>query len=180
MNIKEISEEILYSCDLVTKIDLAAIKLLKTRAAGNRRKRVRICAHPDVGDALHEMLIVHTKGAYVRPHKHQNKSESFHIIEGKLAVIIFNEDGSVGEVIKMAGPESNEVFYYRLSASYFHTVIPLSDFVVFHETTNGPFKREETLFPVWAPPEEDTEASKRFLQNLMAKVNSLYHFSLTL
>jgi len=171
VNVKEISEEIFYSCDLVTKIDMEAIEFLKTKAAGNKRKRVRICAHPDVDDSLHEMLIAHTKGAYVRPHKHQNKSESFHIIEGKLAVIIFNEDGSIAEVIKMTEPQSNGFFYYRLSASYFHTVIPLSDFVVFHETTNGPFKREDTLFPAWAPPEEDSEASKRFLQNIMTNLN---------
>ena len=28
------------------------------------------------------MFIYHSKGAYIRPHKHLNKEESFHLISG--------------------------------------------------------------------------------------------------
>jgi hypothetical protein len=44
----------------------------------------------------------------------------------------------------------------------------MSEFVVFHETTNGPFRREDMQFAVWAPgedaPREDREA---FVQELI-------------
>lgn len=42
------------------------------------------------------MLIVMAKGSYIRPHKHKNKSESFHIIEGLLDVIVFDLAVEIG------------------------------------------------------------------------------------
>jgi len=69
------------------------------------------------------MLIVHAKGAYVPPHKHTAKSESFHIIKGKLNVVIFNNDGSILKVIIMGDFDSDKTFFYRLPQDRFHTVI---------------------------------------------------------
>ena len=50
---------------------------------------------------------------------------------------------------------SGEIFYHRLADAWFHTVIPTSEMVVFHETTNGPFRRQDTIFAPWSPPEDD-------------------------
>ena len=166
MNAKEVNEEIFYSNDLITKVNRADIDFLKAKAAGNQRKRVRLCSHPDVDDSLHEMLIVHAQGAYVRPHKHMKKSESFHVIEGRLKVVIFTETGDVEQVIPMGDFSSPGYFYYRLSKPLFHTVIPLSEDVVFHETTNGPFRREETIFAEWSPAEDDVAEQEKFLKNV--------------
>jgi len=170
MNFKEISEEILYTTDAVTKIDYADIEFLKCKATGNTRKRIRVCCHLEIQDKLHEMLIVHAKGIYVRPHEHKEKSESFHIIQGELYVIIFHRDGSISEAIKMNEFSSGEVFYYRLSESYFHTVIPISDYVVFHETTNGPFRREDMIFAPWAPAESELVEQINYLHDLGTKI----------
>jgi len=38
--------------------------------------------HPDAGDALHEMLIVHARGTTSAPRQRLGKSESLHMIEG--------------------------------------------------------------------------------------------------
>lgn len=171
MNIKEINEEVLYTQGDITCITAEDIASLKDRAAHNPRKKVRLCSHKNVKDLLHEMLIVHTKGTYVRPHKHINKSESFHIIEGLLNVVIFNDFGDIRQVVNMGDISSGRVVYYRLSESYFHTVIPLSDFVVFHETTNGPFRPEDAIFAAWAPPEEDEVATVRYLESLGASLH---------
>ena len=73
------------------------------KALGNTRERVRLCTHQSVEDAVHEMLIVHIKGTYIRPHKHPNKSESFHIIEGNLDVVVFDDAGDLLEVIDQWG-----------------------------------------------------------------------------
>ena len=51
----------------------------------------RICAHNNHKDRLHEMVIVLKDSHYVAPHKHINKSESFHIIEGILGSIMGEE-----------------------------------------------------------------------------------------
>ena len=156
MDITKINDEVFYTRDSVAKVDKEDVEFLKSTARSNDRKRARICSHLDAEDALHEMLIVLGKGAYFRPHKHLGKSESFHVIEGDLKVVIFNESGEVSEVIEMGDYNSGKKFYYRLSEDCFHTVVPQSDIVVFHETTNGPFNIEDTAFAPWAP-EDDTE-----------------------
>ena len=152
MNYKEINKEVLYTTDAITTVNSRDMDMLKGMAAGNPRKRIRLCCHEDVENTLHEMLIVHARGAYVQPHKHTTKSESFNIIKGKLKVVIFNDDGSILKVVAMGEYNSGEAFYYRLTKDYFHTVIPMSPWVLFHETTNGPFNRKDTVFAPWAPP----------------------------
>ena len=57
------------------------------------RNRIRYCAHASPSDVVHEMFIVHPKDAYVRPHKHINKSESIFILLGNANYIEFYEDG---------------------------------------------------------------------------------------
>jgi len=116
------------------------------------------------------MLIVHAKNTYVRPHKHLNKSESFHIIEGSADVIIFNEEGSIIEVIEMGDFKSGKQFYYRLSEPYYHTLLIHCDFLVFHETTSGPFNRSDTVFASWSPSEEDTNGVNIFMESLIKQL----------
>lgn len=171
MNIIKINEEIFYSRDVIIKISRKAIEFIKNKAARNRRKRARICLHKDVKDSLHEMLVVLPRGAYARPHKHILKSESLHVIKGTFKVVIFNETGDILEVINMGDYSSGKNFYYRLSVSYFHTVIPTSDFVVYHETTNGPFKRQDTVFAPWAPAEDEVREQQLYLQELVAHLD---------
>ena len=79
---RQLSAEVLYadpSTVCVAAEDLAALKQL---AEGNLDGRIRLCMHPSIDHALHEMLIVHRHGTYVRPHKHLDKAESLHVIEG--------------------------------------------------------------------------------------------------
>lgn len=175
-NIKfnEINEEIIYVNEPIARINTAEIELLKKKAVVNKRKRIRICTHREVNDKIHEMLIVHVKGAYIRPHKHLNKIESFHVIEGDLKVVVFDDSGDIMDVIDMGSYQSGKNFYYRLADSHFHTIIPVSDLVVFHEITNGPFLREETVFADWAPTESDIELQQEFLDNLIKRVKNYY------
>ena len=172
MNYKKFNEEVYYSQDDIAKVTSKDICFLKSLATKNPRKRVRLCLHQNVNDSLHEMIIVHAKGIYVPPHKHLSKSESFHIIEGEMLVVIFDEEANIHEVISMGTVSKAQAIFYRLSESHFHTVIPISDWVVFHEITNGPFVREEMLFAPWAPGEEDeVEEQENFLEELFNRLS---------
>ena len=171
IRVTEVNEEVLVTLDSIAKVTKEDIQWLKAKAAGNARERVRLCAHRSVEDAVHEMLIVHTKGTYIRPHKHPNKSESFHIIEGDLDIVVFDDDGGVMEVIEMGEYSSGSQFYWRLSESHFHTVIPRSDFVVFHETTSGPFERATSnLAAPWSPAEDDLPAQTHYMSKLQERL----------
>lgn len=155
MRAKEINEEVLYAEGTTVKVAKQAIRELKERADSNRRKRIRLCAHPDIDDKLHQMLIVHTKDTYVRPHKHLNKSESIHMIEGSLHLVIFDELGVITDAIPMGEYSSGRAFFHRMNEPLYHTLLISSDYVVFHETANGPFKSSENAFPPWAPEDVD-------------------------
>jgi len=170
MKVTSENDEVLFTQDPITTVTRHTIDELKQKALTNSRERIRLCTHTDVNDRVHEMLIVHTKNNYVRPHKHLGKSESFHIIEGALTIVVFDEDGSITGVINLSDYTSGSEFFWRISNSFYHTVIPISDIVVFHETTAGPFRREDTIYPSWAPTDEDAEYLKTgYVQDLLIR-----------
>ena len=173
IRIRQFNEEVLFSDDDILRLGRQDIEVLKGRAELNRRRRIRLCAHKKLDDKVHEMLIVHTKETYVRPHKHSNKSESFHIIEGCVDVVIFDEVGNVVEVIQMGDYSSGRRFYYRISDPYYHTLLISSEYVVFHETTNGPFRKSDTIFPAWAPSENDEAGVRVFMNELERTVEKV-------
>lgn len=119
------------------------------------------------------MLIVHERGVYVPPHKHPGKTESTHIIEGLVDVVVFNDDGKIESVIRMGDYASGRMFYYRMAVPLFHTLIIRSDVLVFHETTNGPFDRRDTIFAPWAPEESDMKAVNIYMADLDEKIRSM-------
>lgn len=164
------SSEVYYPANPdVVVVDSNMVEKLIALAAEEPRQRCRLCLHAGVDNTLHEMVIVHKKSAYVRPHRHLGKSESFHVIQGEMLVVLFNDDGEVREAIHLGEPGRNESFCYRLGAELYHSVIPLTDWVVFHEVTNGPFRREDMVMAEWAPSESDNEQGSAYVQGLLGK-----------
>ena len=167
---RSLNSEVLYSESAITVTDRSDIDLFKNLSSRNQRKRIRLCAHAEPTDPLHEMLIVHERGAYVRPHKHPGKIESAHIIEGLVDVVVFDDDGQITSVIRMGDYASGKTFYYRMAIPLFHTLIIRSDVLVFHETTNGPFDRRDTIFAPWAPEDSDVSHVNFFMGDLDDRV----------
>ena len=140
---------------------------LKESAMASPMKRARLCAHKSHDDAIHEMIIAFCKGSYVRPHRHRAKTESFHIIDGELLVVFFDDGGKVTYWIKMAAHGSGRPFFYRLSKSAWHMAIPLSEYVIMHEVTNGPFIEKQSEFSSWSPEESNADEVKVFLSKVL-------------
>jgi cupin fold WbuC family metalloprotein len=157
------SPEVMYADSTLAIVEQEDIEELKTLALLNASQRARLCTHLDVTDALHEMLIVHQRGAYVRPHKHIGKSESTHIIEGEVDLVLFDDAGAIERVIEMGSYESRKPFYYRMNSSVFHMLIVRSDVVIFHEATNGPFIANASCFASWAPATSETVEITKFV-----------------
>jgi cupin fold WbuC family metalloprotein len=167
---KSESAEVRYATDGIVLVDAADVARLKQEAGENARRRIRLCAHYSVDNPLHEMFIVHARDTYVRPHKHLGKSESFHVIEGDVDVVIFDDEGGVTDCIPMGAFASGRPFFYRVAEPLFHTLLIRSDILVFHETTGGPFRRDDTVFAPWAPEDGDAAAVTRFLADLDARI----------
>ena len=153
MNYRAVNDEVFVATGGVVRVTAADVALVKAKGTTNARRRARLCTHPGPDDPLHEMLIVLDRGTYVRPHRHAGKSESFHLIEGELDVVLFADDGAVRDVVRMGPYGSGRAFFYRLMEPCYHTVLVNTPFALFHETTNGPFRRDDVEFAPWSPSE---------------------------
>jgi cupin fold WbuC family metalloprotein len=166
LNVRRENNEVAYATDVIARVAKSDIEELVEQALRNPRHRVRVCTHRAPESPLHEMLIVHTKDTYVRPHKHLHKSESFHVIQGEMDVVVFDDEGTVTDVLRLGDYRSGRTFYYRMHEPLFHTLLIRSDVVIFHEITVGPFRRRDTVFPTWEPDCEDPRALLSFRQQL--------------
>ena len=149
------SNEVLYTKDDIVFVSSSDLVELKKQAILNKRQRIRLCTHNSLDCILHEMFIIHTNECYVRPHKHIEKAESMTILEGEVDLVLFNDDSTIKNIVKMGDMSSGKIFYYRIADPIYHMLIIRTKFLVFHEVTQGPFLREQTIFPEWAPKEGD-------------------------
>jgi cupin fold WbuC family metalloprotein len=168
------SAEVVYAGEGIVTVDSAAVEALIRDAAQNPRRRIRLCTHRNVDDAVHEMLIVHERSCYVRPHKHLGKSESFHVVEGEVDVVVFDDQGSVTDVIPMGPYGSSRPFFYRIAEPLYHTLLIRSDVLAFVETTSGPFKRSQTVFAPWSPDGEDADEVASYMSALNMTVAQMH------
>ena len=165
---KKVNDEVYYATGNIIKLDKKDITSLELKSRNNKNKRIRICCYRNINDKIHEMFIVLRKGTYIRPHKHSHKTVSYHIIDGSADIIIFDDKGNIIELIKMGNYPSRRKFYYRFNETYYYTLNINSNYVIFHEVVNGPFKGSE--FAPWSPNEDDETEIKKFLKNLKKSI----------
>ena len=134
------------------EIGQSHLKFLKEILTELSLPRVRICLHEGNSSPVQEMIVCLRKGSYIRPHSHMSRAESGHVIEGNADLIFFNNCGDPTERIRF-GLKNN--FHYRIPAGIIHTQIIHSDVFIFKEVLPGPFTRDDTFFPEWAPGETD-------------------------
>jgi len=170
MKLHKVNDEVFVAKEQIVRLGEQQIAFLKRQAASNARGRARICAHKTNEDMLHEMVIAISAQSYIHPHKHLGKSESFHIIEGEVDVVVFDDRGDIVEIIELGEAGSGRNFYYRLSDSKFHTLVIRGSFLVVHEVTNGPFRKEDTALAPFAPPESRREEALAYMKALVLKV----------
>jgi len=147
--------------DLLT-INSDWIDRIKVLAKKNDSNKYRTCIHFSDKDHVHEMLVAHTSKTYVRPHKHRIHGESLQIVEGEATSIVFNDDGTIKYAFEVGEPSSNKTFYYSMKKAVFHMLYIHSEYLIFKETTKGPFIRNDTVFPDWAPDGHNTDEVKKY------------------
>lgn len=168
-NTRKINDEVFVAHNRTVKVTRQDIAYLKRKAKENKGRKCRLLLHQDINDALHEMLIVHAKGQYIRPHKNVHSSKSYYIIEGSLACILFSNEGQVTDHIVMSEVSNNDVVFMRMSESRYHTLLPITDTVVFIETILGPFRG--TTYAPWAPSEGESPKVQAYHENLKRKLH---------
>ena len=128
------------------------------------RSSIRLCLHKSTDDIHHSMIIIDYKNNFAKPHFHLKTSETHQTILGKLGVIIFSKKG---EIIKKYVLDKKNNFLDRLKKGECHILLPISNYVIYHETNNGKFNRKnpDMFFPKWFE-KLDLHQRKIFFKNL--------------
>lgn len=154
----------------IVRLDATTVAEIKNMALATG-DNVRLSLHQDPESDFHEMIIFQHRNKYYRPKKHVSKAKSFHMIEGTMAVFVFDDAGNVIDAQVLDGQKS---IIYRVAANIFHTDIPLTDFVVHHESTLGPFLGDEDrVFAPWAPDGGNTDKYLRYRDSLIEKIGHI-------
>ena len=83
-----------------------------------------------------------------------------------MGIFTFNESGEVIDAVTLGAGD-----IYRVEVGMYHAVMPLSDQTIYHENKPGPFLGDkDSLFPEWAPTEEDQSIVDEYVSNLKLKL----------
>jgi cupin fold WbuC family metalloprotein len=155
----------LFCRGLPAVVNRSLIEELKQVASRYPTKNVRLCLHDGPESEFHSMVIFERQGTYYPPHRHLHKGESWHIIEGVMAVFVFHPDGRLQDARRL---EAEADFLYRIGRDMIHTVMPLTEVLIYHESKPGPFLRDgDSVLPEWAPDGTDAAARDHFVNWLL-------------
>tara|TARA_A100001011_G_C14154001_1_gene775254 strand:+ start:414 stop:872 length:459 start_codon:yes stop_codon:yes gene_type:complete len=145
MTLLKQNEEVYYLKDKYCDFS-DAFNFLINQSKINVRKTARICFHQNINSPIHQMLICHHKSFFVRPHKHISKDETCIILKGKMKLSFYDTKGNTTKSILL---EANKKSFIKIEKKLIHSMIMQSNYVIFLEITKGPFKKLETIFPIF-------------------------------
>lgn len=175
MKYKKENNEVLYISNYTKQLNKINLQKLSSLAYKNKDKKIRLCIHSSLQDKVHQMLIFHKKGYYIRPHKVKNKIETGLILNGECDLILFDKNGFFSKVIKLGSynNKKNRAFFYIIPKNTFHTLIIHKD-LIFLETTEGPFVKKKVTMANWAPSaDEDKKLVNNYLNVLKKNASKI-------
>jgi cupin fold WbuC family metalloprotein len=122
---------------IATFWSLKSIEQVKRMALESEKKYARLCAHPNVDDVMHEMLIAVHRDAEVGWHWHEYE-ESMTVLEG--SGILTYQSADMPLQLRL----DRQNFFVRITDGCIHRPRAESEFLVFIETAPGPWRKEKT------------------------------------
>ena len=160
----------------VQLINQTLIQQTLERARQSPRLRTNFNFHGDDMEANpHRFLNVMLRDTYITPHRHllPPKSESFLIIEGRVAFFTFAEDGQILRCDVLAGPAQAAGAVVNcgidIAPGIWHTLVVLDEYAICFEVKPGPYRpADDKEFATWAPREGQAapEETAAYLQTL--------------
>jgi cupin fold WbuC family metalloprotein len=148
----------------IQKIDAALLDELLVKAACSPRLRAILRLHDGDWEHCHRMLNALKVGTYVRPHRHINEhnSEGFIVLCGRLALLIFDDDGNVIEAESCVLKTADGQFGMDVAPNVWHTIVALEDTVIYEVKGHPPggyVEESAKNFAPWSPAEGSAEAN---------------------
>ena len=169
---RKLNEFVYEETDNVSYISTEQHEFLKSKMQEKTLDRVRICNHLNPNERLHEMIMLFSQETFVTPSLHIDKEESLFILEGEGRYVFFDNLGNITNVVPLSADKEKGNRYCRVPANTYHMLLVDSPTILVKETTSGPFKKDATIFPDWAPNPDDISEKEEFLINLEANIRS--------
>lgn len=154
------------------------IKIINEKLLGETSEKARLSPRKRMNFNLHEltdpvqrMLNAIEPGSYVRPHRHldPDKTELFVILKGKGAVVTFDDEGKIKDVVPLE--TGGETLGVEIPPEVWHSVISLEKGTVFLEIKDGPYvATTDKDFAKWSP-RPGSEAEKKYLDDLITRIS---------
>src|SRR6187402_375579 len=152
----------------VQLIDHSLLNATIERARSSARLRTNHNFHAGPEDNPHRFLNAWVRGTYAAPHRHiaPPKAESFIVLQGEVAVFLFDDAGQVVARHVLG----RELLGIDLGPGVWHTLAPLSEIAVCFEVKPGPYDAlTDKEFAPWAPAEQSPDAAA-YLGGLLAEL----------
>ena len=129
--------------------------LLSARSSA-RHRYPKLLHNP--GDEFNRVFNFIMQDSYMQPHLHpgDEKIEEIYLIKGKIAVLFFDDQGNVIDMVLLANGGVERV---KVPAFTWHTYVMLSESAISYETMIGRYEPNTWKeFAEWAPPEKSPES----------------------
>ena len=163
---KKTTPEVFFPSDGHFHLGKSVISELIESAKVTERQRSRLCVHPSDDALVQQMFIVHPGGAYVRPHRHNNKTESILILQGEVDYLSFTGSGELAERVELSDYQSGYPFFQMTPPDLYHSLIIKTRWLVFVEVTGGPFLKVDSNFAPWSPEDDDAVGIECFFRKM--------------
>lgn len=147
-------------------LDKLLLQKLSAQAKLNPRLRQNYNLHDSYSDPSQRLLIAMEPGSYIRPHRHlvNPKPEGFVAVQGRLALLTFDDQGLVEKVVLFGANVPR--FGVDLPWGVWHTIVCLEEGSAFYETKPGPYQPLQPMdLAPWAP-EEGNHGAGAYLEQL--------------
>ncbi len=161
----------------VQKIDSKLLDELLEKARQSPRQRAIHRLHDDDWEHAHRMLNGLTPGTYVCPHRHESQfnGEGFILLRGRLAVLIFDDDGNVDHGKSCVLCIADGQVGMDIAPMAWHSLVALEESVIYEvkgQPAGGYIQAHDKNFAPWAPAEGAAGVAE-YLQKLEAIAASL-------
>ncbi len=153
----------------ITSFSPEFLESLIGEAAQSPRARQHRNIHQSYDDPCQRFLNAIGMESYIRPHRHSlaPKAETLVAVRGLFALLAFDDDGEVQEVIRFGTEKYGETeglsVGVDLPPGTWHTIIALVQDSVLLELKAGPFDVKAAKEPApWAPDEGSSQAALYF------------------
>lgn len=139
---------------------------LAVDAVHSARRRSHYNVHRSLADPVQKLFVAATRDSYFRPHRHPDKSEFAIVIDGRIDLILFDDEANI--IMRQRMGSGTEVLAFELIPNVWHSWLVVTDRALFFEVKQGPYIAETAAeFAPWAPAEGGSEVQS-YLTRLRA------------